>query len=235
MEDRPIRLAILESQAILRDALAATLQAEGMVVATSQMEPAPFLEEALAHPPDLAILGLPHTTDAGEALAHLVQTLRLASPTMKIVVLSPGLTAAEVFRLYQEGANGYLSHQTTDRRALVAAVRAVTMGQSVYPVEFGPQFEPPRAVQPPEDLAELTPRQKQVLGCVGAGYDNQAIANLLKITERTVKSHLTSLYKHFRTSSRVYLALQARRLKPAEGSPAPVEELSVAGQGAVSE
>ncbi|MFN7131937.1 MAG: response regulator transcription factor, partial [Myxococcales bacterium] len=62
----------------------------------------------------------------------------------------------------------------------------------------------------PED--RLTPREREVLGFVGAGVDNAEIAVLLGISERTVKAHIAALYQKLGAANRVLLAIKAREL-----------------------
>jgi DNA-binding CsgD family transcriptional regulator len=60
-------------------------------------------------------------------------------------------------------------------------------------------------------LARLTPRQREVLAHVGEGHDNLKIAALLGVTEYTVKAHLSALYHKLEVENRVELALLGRR------------------------
>jgi LuxR family maltose regulon positive regulatory protein len=70
----------------------------------------------------------------------------------------------------------------------------------------------PRPVDVPETGSTLTPREVEVLGLVAAGYSNRAIAEELVISEWTVKSHLTKVYRKLDASSRTQAIAQAREL-----------------------
>ena len=63
-----------------------------------------------------------------------------------------------------------------------------------------------------EQLRPLSARERQVLSWVSAGADNGDIAQSLQITERTVKAHVSSLYRKLRQDNRTQLALLARQL-----------------------
>jgi DNA-binding NarL/FixJ family response regulator len=213
MEGKPLRVAVLEEQVLLRDVLTDLLQAEGFSVTTSSADPQRFMEEVVASPPELALLELPTPTESGAEPAQFVHTLRVACPAVKVVVLSASPSVAQVLRAYKEGADGYLFKRTADRKTVLSALRSVASGERVYPEELNAELGAGGEARVHGDqLAGLTPRQRQVLACVGVGYDNQTIARLLNITERTVKSHMAALYKQYRTSSRVQLVLLAQKL-----------------------
>lgn len=59
----------------------------------------------------------------------------------------------------------------------------------------------------------LTPRQRQVLGLLGCGVDNQKLASALGISERAVKAHVSALLEKFKADSRTELALIACHAK----------------------
>jgi DNA-binding NarL/FixJ family response regulator len=61
-------------------------------------------------------------------------------------------------------------------------------------------------------MSSLTVREREVLAYVSAGADNLKIASHLKISERTVKAHVSSLYKKLGPENRAQLALLARQL-----------------------
>jgi DNA-binding NarL/FixJ family response regulator len=61
------------------------------------------------------------------------------------------------------------------------------------------------------DFSHLRPREREIAQMIGAGGSNKEIANRLKITEATVKAHLTSIFRTFGFSSRVRLALLVER------------------------
>ena len=70
----------------------------------------------------------------------------------------------------------------------------------------------PRPVDVPGTGTSLTPREVEVLGLVAAGYSNRAIAEELVISEWTVKSHLTKVYRKLDVSSRTQAVARAREV-----------------------
>lgn len=66
----------------------------------------------------------------------------------------------------------------------------------------------------PEDLAILTPREKEVLALVAAGHTNKAIADALFLSPNTIKTHVSSLLTKLQAGTRVQLAVIAAQLMP---------------------
>ncbi|WP_324718165.1 response regulator transcription factor [Carboxydochorda subterranea] len=60
-------------------------------------------------------------------------------------------------------------------------------------------------------MAQLTPREREVLALIGLGLSNQEIARRLVISEHTVKNHVSSIYRKLQTADRTRAALTAIR------------------------
>jgi DNA-binding NarL/FixJ family response regulator len=101
--------------------------------------------------------------------------------------------------LFALGAGRLLDARTDHLETLVRAVTELDRTRQVPVVAFGTP-----AVHP----APLSPRQREVLGCVCAGHDNLKIAALLGIRERTVKAHVSALYQKLGMENRTQLALR---------------------------
>lgn len=117
----------------------------------------------------------------------------------------------------QLGCVGY-AHTYLAPSRLIAALEAVEAGlawvgtslmqyliKGLAAKEGPPQQEQPRGTQP--RLAELSSREEQIAALVGEGLTNQEIADRFAITERTVKSHLSSIYAKTGCKGRLSLAL----------------------------
>lgn len=120
----------------------------------------------------------------------------------------------------QLGCVGY-AHTYLAPSRLIAALEAVEAGlawvgtslmqcliKGLAAKEGPPQHEQPRGPQP--RLAELSSREEQIAALVGEGLTNQEIADRFAITERTVKSHLSSIYAKTGCKGRLSLALMVK-------------------------
>lgn len=129
----------------------------------------------------------------------------------------------------QFGAKGYLLKDTHSEE-LAQAIRSVHKGythmgpglfekvlQAPNPSSFEMQQQPVAAAQPsqlPSELAELTPREREVLCLIVAGANNREIAQSLYISERTVRNHVTSILGQLRVRDRTQAAVFAGSFLP---------------------
>ncbi|NVJ06789.1 response regulator transcription factor [Myxococcus sp. AM001] len=207
MESERIRVAILEDQQVFREALVAVLEGAGMDVVAGFAEPAPFFARVRETLPHVALVDLRLELPEWEAPTSGMSALRCLHdffPAVKPLVLSGHREAEMVEQCLQAGAAGYLWKQNVGCAEVVEAVERVVRGERLLPAGLSwPVSESP----PQGELGRLTPREREVLGYIAAGADNLRIAACLGITERTVKAHITSIYKKVGAESRTQLAV----------------------------
>ena len=124
------------------------------------------------------------------------------------VVLVPNESyAAEV---WNAGARGLLLRDV-DRAVLLSALVAAAQGLAVLDPELA--FSPPaRGQAPPAGLAELTPREVEVVHLLAEGLPNKAIARRLDISDHTVKFHVNSILGKLSAQSRTEAVIRATRM-----------------------
>lgn len=118
-----------------------------------------------------------------------------------------------VFGALRAGAAGFLL-KDTDADGLVEAVRIVARGEGIVAPAVTRRLisafaATPAAVSPPS-LDTLTPRERDVLACLGAGLSNLEIAERLAITEATAKTHVSRILAKLGLRSRVQAAILAQ-------------------------
>ncbi|MBN8229576.1 response regulator transcription factor [Corallococcus macrosporus] len=212
-----IRVAMLEDQLIFRESLVTLLEGAGMKVVSRCADSGSFLSQMRSAAPHVALvdLRLEHVgrSEAEDGLAVL-KYLHDFHPHIRSLVLSGMQEPATVESCFQAGAAGYLCKLNVSCDELIQAVRRVARGERLLPVEM----LNPHALQLNElsstapALSRLTLREREVLGYVAAGADNLKIAAHLGITERTVKAHLTSIYRKLGPENRAQLAVLACEL-----------------------
>ena len=144
--------------------------------------------------------------------------LRRAAPLSKFFLLSDQPNEEEGLAFLKLGIVGYGNTYISQAR-LVEAVRvisggAVWLGQKVIQQLILESYSKAKEQIAPgsgQRLAGLTPAEHKVAELVARGQSNLEIAFNLKITERTVKAHLTSIYEKTKTGSRLSLALLINR------------------------
>lgn len=210
-----LRVAILEDHHLMRESLADLLARAGFDVQIQCSDGQSFLAQVAQLQPDVAIVDLTLETENGSAAVdglEVLREMREYHPEIRSLVVSASRDPEIVAQCYREGAAGYLYKLTASCESVLSAVQAVAQGKRLFPFQFLEQSlkHADAREPPPSVLGKLTRREREVLGYVGSGADNLKIASLLKITERTVKAHISSLYRKLGPQNRVELALLAR-------------------------
>ena len=193
-----MRVIVLEDQALLREGIVALLREQGIEVVATAEDPDDFLLKVEGHKPDVAICDVrlpPSFTDEGIRVA-LEARRRL--PELGVLVLSQYVEPAYTTELLEagEGGVGYLlKERVGEVRTFVEAVERVAEGGTVLDREVVSRLV--RAGEPAgggSDLAELTPRELEVLQHMAEGRTNAGIAAAMVISLGAVEKHVTSIF-----------------------------------------
>lgn len=209
-----IRILLVDDHTLFRSGLKALLsrQADFEVVgeASDGLEGVKLAEQLK---PDLVLLDLDMPVMNGtEALAQMLAINR----ELPVVMLTVSEDAEDLKEAFVLGARGYLV-KNIDAEYLVNSVRQVVAGESVMSPEMTSKFvngirAKHLSLMPevrPETVKSLTERERQILGCLAHGASNREMANLLNMSESTVKAHLQRIMRRFDFSSRVQAAVFA--------------------------
>lgn len=193
-----LRVALAEDSYIVREGLEMLLGgSDGIEIVASCPDMTALLEAVEADPPEVVVTDIrmpPAGEDAGIRISSL---LHETHPGIGVVVLSQYLEPGFALRLFRSGSAGrayLLKERIIDRSELVRAVESVAAGGSVIDpavVETLVQAEI-RAEDSP--LAEMTPREIDVLAAVAEGKSNSAIAADLVLTKRAVEKHINRIF-----------------------------------------
>jgi DNA-binding NarL/FixJ family response regulator len=151
---------------------------------------------------DLAMPGKPWT----EALEILKKTL----PKTPIIVISAVYDRATVTTAIDLGASGFIP-KTASGKIILSAIQLVLAGGTYLPTELL-QSKEDLSGREKEELAwkgKLTKRQREVMHLMALGKSNKVIAQELKLTEGTVKLHVTAILKALNVSNRTGAVLKA--------------------------
>lgn len=206
-----VRVALLASQALVRECIGQVFLASGFQVAAASGDGTDFLLLVDQTHPHVAVLDVAGRLEETVALVERVHQLH---PDVGILVLADDIGPGVVDRCFQAGANGCLDKRNTGCQSFVDAVASVARGASIFPAQ---SFESLLQRRPEPDtrvrvLGQLSVREREVLAYISAGADNLKIASHLGISERTVKAHVSSLYKKLGSENRTQLALSALQL-----------------------
>lgn len=205
-------LVVVDDQALIRDGVAAILDAEpDFTVVGTAADGAEAVRLVTSLSPDVALMDIRMPgVDGIDATRRIVA----AGVPTRILVLTTYGADDLVLAALRAGASGYLL-KDTPRASLAAAVRSVAGGEATLEKSVldrlvrGQAF----AVDPglSASLQRLSPRESEVLRLVGRGESNSEIAHDLFIGESTVKTHVARIQTKLGARDRVQLVVVAHR------------------------
>jgi DNA-binding NarL/FixJ family response regulator len=190
-----MRVVVAEDNMLLREGISRLLEDAGMEVACRCETVEDLLDAVRAAEPDVAIVDIrlpPSHTDEGLVAA---EQIRARHPGTGVLLLSQYVELDLALRLVGKGADGtgyLLKDRIADIDEFANAVRRVAAGGTALDPTIVSQLLGRRRDDDP--LERLTPREREVLELMAEGCSNQAIAEQLVITQRSVEKHVTSIF-----------------------------------------
>lgn len=195
---RPIRVVVGEDSYLVRQAIEHVLAGSPGIELVQSCDGRDSLLRAVDElAPDVVVTDIrmpPSYTDEGIQVAA---ALRATHPRIGVVVLSQFAEPAYGLALLESGSDGraYLLKERIQHQAqLVSAIRAVAEGGSVVDSKVVEALIAARTRDASSALAQLTPRELEILGFVARGYSNQAIADELVVTKRAVEKNINAIF-----------------------------------------
>jgi DNA-binding NarL/FixJ family response regulator len=194
-----VRVVVADDVMLTREGIVRVLRDAGVEVVGEAEDGDELLRFVRIRRPDAAIVDIrmpPTHTDEGLVAA---QTIRREQPDVGVLVLSQYVEPSYAMRLLEEHPErvGYLlKERVFDVTILIDALRRLADGETVVDPTIVSQLVGRRRREDP--LAELTPREREVLALVAEGLSNKAIAARLFVTERTVEAHVKQIFTKLR-------------------------------------
>jgi DNA-binding NarL/FixJ family response regulator len=188
-----LRLILADDDVLLREGLASLLARFEFEVVAQADDATDLLDLVREHSPDLVLVDIrmppTHTTEGLDA----ARAIRAELPDVGILVLSAHAEVEHAMELLAGGQRiGYLlKSRVTDVDEFVDTLQRIAAGGAVVDPAVVQELVAARRVEDP--LAELTPREREVLGLMAEGRSNAGIARLLWVTEGTVEKHVHSI------------------------------------------
>ena len=161
------------------------------------------VEKALADRPDVIIMDIvmPEMNGIEATLAILKEW-----PEAKILILTSYLDNEKIYPVLDAGAHGYML-KTSSAEEILRAVKKVAKGEFAIETEVSKKVEYHRNhIELHEDL---TARERDILGLLAKGYENQRIADELFISLKTVKTHVSNILSKLEVSDRTQAVVYA--------------------------
>ena len=204
-----IRIILVDDQNIIREGLGSLLQAKtDLEVVGEAGNGQEAVQLALKLQPDVVLMDVRMPVMDGVAATRL---LHEQAPDIKILILTTFDDDEYITKAMAYGAKGYLLKDTPSEE-LATAIRSIHKGYTqIGPGLFDKLMVSNSHPSPPPELAELTPREREVLNLIAQGYNNREIAQSLFISERTVKNHVNSILHRLNLRDRTQAAIWANR------------------------
>ena len=219
--EKPIRIVIADDHPVVRIGVRNMLsEQDGFDVVGEATDGDEAITQTLELEPDILLLDVQMPRLPGlEAMRAIMN----GTPTVKILLLTSTITTQQIIEALHIGARGIVlkdalaSHLQTSIRTVysgdywIGGKRVVNLVSALHDLMQ-------QAVVPQRKTYGLTPRELEIVSAVVAGYSNKETAEYFKISEDTVKHHLSNIFDKLGVSTRLELALfavnQSLPLKP---------------------
>jgi DNA-binding NarL/FixJ family response regulator len=211
----PIRIVIADDHPIFRDGLRRLLEAEsGLKVIGEACDGAEAVKLARNLKPDIMLLDLSMPRMPGlEALRDLATGT--GANGVRVILLTAAAEKHQIVEALQLGARGVVLKDSATQ-LLLKSIHTVMTGEywvgreSVSNlVQYLRTLVQSSGEEAKQKKFGLTPRELEIVSAVVAGYSNKEIAEYFKISEDTVKHHLSNIFDKLGVSTRLELALFA--------------------------
>ncbi|MEV4181195.1 response regulator [Streptosporangium canum] len=208
-----IRVLLADDEAMIRAGVRAILAVDPEIEVVAEAgDGREAIDLVLSHRPDVVLLDIRMPRMDG---LSAVAELRRVAPGTAVVMLTTFGEDDYIARALGEGAGGFLL-KSGDPRELLAGIHAVAEGAAYLSPRVAHRVitqltggRMTRVVAAREQVAALTPRERDVLALVGAGLSNGQIARRLYLVEGTVKAHVSAILTRLGARNRVQAAILA--------------------------
>lgn len=203
-----IKLMLVDDHAVLRDGLKNILGLEdGIEVVGEAVSGNDALEKVKTFLPDVILMDINIPDKNGIEVTSIIKK---NYPDIKVLILTMYDHDEYFMSAIREGADGYLLKDAPSQQ-VVDAIHSVSNGQSVFHSSMTKKFLGlnQSEIEPVKTKDTLTEREKEVLNCLVQGMSNKEIAQDLFISDKTVKIHVSNIFKKLDVKSRSQVVIYA--------------------------
>ena len=206
-----VRVVLADDHPMVRYGITAVLvDADEVEVVGEAADGAELLAAVAEHRPDVVVTDLDMPGTSG---TEAIGALRRSHPELPVLVLTMHDEDESLFAALRAGARGYLL-KGADRAELVRAILSVAAGEAVYGPAVASRivsfFTGAQDAYAAQVFPELTDRERDVLGLIAQGRRNSEIAAALRLSDKTVRNHVSNVLLKLQVPDRTAAALKAR-------------------------
>ena len=194
----PLRVVIADDDLLVREGLEQVLARQPNVDVVGSYADLPSLLEAVeVDPPDVVLTDIRMPPSRSDEGIRAAEVLRDTHPGVGVVVLSQYAEPIYALTLLEAGSEGrgyLLKERVHDGAQLLSALETVAAGGSVVDTRVVEVLVADKSRAERSPLADLTPREREVLAQVAQGKNNSAIADSLVLTKRAIEKHINSIF-----------------------------------------
>jgi DNA-binding NarL/FixJ family response regulator len=205
-----IRVVLADDHPVVRSGLRALLESlPGYEVVAEATDGEAAVRETQLAAPDVVLMDIRMPGIDG---IEATRRIRTATPDTAVLVLTMFDDDDTVFAAMRAGAQGYLL-KGAEQEEIDRAIRAVVAGEAIFSPGVAQRVlgyfaSPPAAADP---FPDLTAREREVLDLVAAGHRNQAIADQLFLSPKTIANHISSIFVKLAVADRSAAIVRARQ------------------------
>lgn len=206
----PIKIMIADDHSMIREALKNLLELDGDIHVIAEAEDGEdCLEKLKACEPEILLLDIDMPKKNG---LQVLKTLQEQKSEQRILVLTVHNEIDYLMRAMDFGVNGYIL-KDSESKELKEAIYSVYEGKTYIPSNMVPLIHSKRKQKnvDSEKIDSLTKRELEVLKLLAVGMYNKEVAQNLTISERTVKNHVSNIFKKLEVTDRTQAAVFAIR------------------------
>jgi DNA-binding NarL/FixJ family response regulator len=207
----PLRVLIADDHPIFRGGMLTLLNsAPGIQALGEASDGEEAIRMAADLQPDVILMDVKMPgIDGIEATRRILHT----SPHISILIVTMFEDEETIFAALRAGARGYVLKGATPTE-MVRAIQAAGSGEAIFSPAIAQRiidfFATPRPTITPQAFPELTDREREVLTLITHGHKNPEIAQLLSISLKTVRNHISNIFSKLQVADRAQAILRAR-------------------------
>lgn len=203
---KPIKIIIADDHKLVREGIRQLLELDGEIKVIAEADNGiQCIEKMRIQKPDVLLLDINMPNMNG---LEVLQELKEAGINQKILILTIHNEVEYLLKAVEIGVDGYVL-KDSNSDVLKKAIITIHQGETYIQASLAPYLKMKLNKKEKVKLDDLTRRETEVLKLVARGLFNKEIADTLSISEKTVKNHVSSIFKKINVSDRTQAAVYA--------------------------